>query len=161
MSPANPDLSLTAFGHSVKAAVHETLQKAAEAQSLAGPGFYDSEDERDLDDAYEKDPPREEPCFTTEATTLIGAHVALVMEKCRIERLEAWGEYVKAKHAEKAIADVVKEGAPAGKKSKVKNPVVLREQILANAQTLAIGLDLAGLQSLNWVLKEMVKEQEL
>ncbi|KAK6439673.1 hypothetical protein LTR95_004115 [Oleoguttula sp. CCFEE 5521] len=139
--PMDPDFRLTNFGHAVKEAIHKTLQTAAENQQYA----------RDDSDFAE-------PHFTVEATRFIGAHVALLVEKCRQECIDSGEDYILDVNAEEALDSVIAESQPVRtKKQKALMPApakevqkkeaktgveqsndmaVLREQILANAREL-------------------------
>ncbi|OQN98256.1 hypothetical protein B0A48_15532 [Cryoendolithus antarcticus] len=131
-------------------------------------GRYDTEDEDDWENEINLRPQPDEPQFTKEATKLIGAHVALVMEKCRSGRMDNWKEYVKSKDTEEAIAEVIKAAPPGGlavrkrlqsvwdpefqrKKAKKGSEhqaaavVLLRAQILADARKLGVTSDLKTL----------------
>ncbi|OQN98726.1 hypothetical protein B0A48_15392 [Cryoendolithus antarcticus] len=184
MSSSNPNLALTPFGHSIKETIHDVLQKAADNLWNELPGRYDTEDEDDWENEVCTRPQPDEPQFTKEATKLIGAHVALVMEKCRSGRMDHWKEYVMSKDAEEAIAEVIKAAPPGGltvrkklqsvwdpefrrKRAKMDSEskegavVLLRAQILADARKLSDTSDLKTLRAVSSALKEMMAERRI
>ncbi|KAK6439674.1 hypothetical protein LTR95_004116 [Oleoguttula sp. CCFEE 5521] len=127
----NPDLRLTEFGHTTKHLVDKALQAAV--------------------DTLDRD--EWDPC-SDDATRLLGAHVALIMEKAMITSRDSHLQDIVCDFDMQKAIDAVEHGpteeqapgreaARAASVAKAKNggkvggdAAVLREQILANARAL-------------------------